>query len=96
MNKDKEYTIEFDQITKKQLKKLEKSGKQLDLKKVFSFLQEIKINPKTGTGHPKPLRNHQGEIWSRKINDKDRFVYKIFEEETAVLVTQVIGHYQDK
>jgi len=69
------------------LRKLEKSGKQKDLEKVFSFLEEIKTNPKMGIGHPKPLRNHSGETWSRKINKKDRFVYDINEDEKVIFIT---------
>jgi len=93
---NEKYLIEFDDVAKKQLKKLEKSGQQIYLKKVFSFLEELKINPRIGSGKPEQMKYYQGEVWSRKINKKDRFVYEIIETKKIVFVTQVLGHYQDK
>jgi len=93
---NEKYLIEFDDVAKKQLKKLEKSGQQIYLKKVFSFLEELKINPRIGSGKPEQMKYYQSEVWSRKINKKDRFVYEIIETKKIVFVTQVIGHYQDK
>jgi len=42
------------------------------------------------------LKYFDGEIWSRAINKKDRLIYEIFEEDTAVVVIQALGHYNDK
>jgi len=90
-----QYNVTFDKDALKQIKQLKKSGKKVDLKRVNRFIEEVRTNPKFGIGHPKPLSHHTGETWSRKINDKDRFVYEIFEQEKTVLVIQVLGHYQD-
>jgi len=95
---NKNYKTEFSKDAKKQLEKLKKSGKQIYLQKIFSFLQEVEIDPRLGTGTPEQLKHQKAgkETWSRKINKKDRFVYEIFEEEKTILVIQVLGHYQDK
>jgi len=90
------YIVKISKEAEKDLKKLKKSGKKIDVKKVDSFFKEIENSPKKGLGHPKPLTDQDGEIWSRKINDKDRFVYKIFEEESLIIVMRSLGHYQDK
>jgi toxin YoeB len=43
------------------------------------------------------LKNLVGEVWSRRINQKDRLVYEIFEtSEHSVVVLQMLGHYKDK
>jgi toxin YoeB len=43
------------------------------------------------------LKNLVGEVWSRRINQKDRLVYEIFEtSEQSVVVLQMLGHYKDK
>jgi len=73
------YEIEFKDLALVHLKKLKKSGKKKDIERINRFIVEIKIHPREGIGKPKHLKHHQGEVWSRKINDKDRFVYRIFE-----------------
>jgi len=90
------YKITFDKVALKQMKQLGRFGRKTDVDRVNRFIEEIRIRPTIGTGKPKQLKHHKGEVWSRKINDKDRFVYRIFEEEKTVLVVQVLGHYNDK
>jgi len=95
---NEKYIIKFDEVAQKQLNKVEKSGQQIYLKKIFSFLNELKTNPRIGSGKPEQLKHQkQGEeTWSRKINKKDRLVYHISEKENKILIIQVLGHYQDK
>ena len=81
---------------KRDISKIKKSGNKSDLKKVESFLDEIQIDPRSGTGHPEQLKNFEGEVWSRKINKKDRFVYVILEDKILVTVVRALGHYLDK
>jgi len=92
----KGYSVAFDKKAEKQLKQLAKSGRKADLARALRFVEEIRADPQTGTGKPKPLSGENGEVWSRKTNDRDRFVYRIFEAEKRVLVTQVLGHYRDR
>lgn len=65
-------------------------------KKVESFIQELKEHPKTGTGHPEPLKGKPEGRWSRQITKKHRLVYRIYETEVVVLVIAAYGHYDDK
>ncbi|MBD8083410.1 Txe/YoeB family addiction module toxin [Chryseobacterium caseinilyticum] len=81
---------------KSDISKIKKSGNKSDLKKVESFLEEIQNDPRAGTGHPEQLKNFDGEVWSRKVNKKDRFVYEIFEDKILVAVVRALGHYLDK
>jgi len=90
------YKIEYQISAIKQLKKLEKSGKKTDLKRIETFVYEIQTNPRIGTGKPKRLKYRTGEVWSRRINDKDRFVYEIFEDKILVEIQSLLGHYKDK
>jgi len=90
------YIVKISKEAEQDLKKLKKSGRKSDIKKVGLFFEEIEISPKKGLGHPKPLTDTDGEVWSRKINDKDRFVYRIFENENLIVVMRSLGHYQDK
>ena len=65
-------------------------------KKVVSFIEELKEHPKTGTGHPEPLKGQPEGRWSREITKKHRLVYRIYETEVIVLVIAAYGHYNDK
>ena len=63
------------------------------LKKINALLRDIQRNAFTGEGKPEPLRNGCGD-WSRRINEKDRLVYRI--DGGNVLIKQCRGHYGDQ
>ena len=65
-------------------------------KKANGFIEELKVHPKTGTGHPEPLKGKPEGRWSRTITKKHRLVYRIFETEVYVDVLTAYGHYDDK
>lgn len=64
--------------------------------KVLRFIEELREHPKSGSGHPEPLKGAPEGRWSRRINKKHRLVYRIFETEVLVLVISAYGHYDDK
>ena len=64
--------------------------------KALTFLDELQQHPKTGLGHPEPLKGKPEGRWSREITRKHRLVYQIFESEVVVLVLAAYGHYSDK
>ena len=56
---------------------------------------ELSNAPYEGTGNPEPLKYQLAGYWSRRINKKDRFIYKVYESKVVVLVVSAIGHYGD-
>lgn len=64
--------------------------------KASRFIEELRTHPKTGTGHPEPLKGQPSNRWSREITKKHRLVYRIFENEVYVDVLAAYGHYDDK
>lgn len=64
--------------------------------KANRFIEELAEHPKTGTGHPEPLKGKPENCWSREITKKHRLVYRIFETEVHVDVLTAYGHYGDK
>jgi len=64
--------------------------------KAQRFLEELREHPKTGLGHPEPLKGKPEGRWSREITKKHRMVYRIFETEIVVLVISAYSHYDDK
>ena len=89
------YEIEYQEQALLDIAKLKKD-EPAAYKKVVSFIQELKEHPKTGTGHPEPLKGKPEGRWSRQISKKHRLVYRIFETEVIVLVIAAYGHYDDK
>ena len=63
------------------------------LKKINALLKDISRHPFEGEGKPEKLRGLD-DIWSRRINDKDRLVYTVLKND--ILVIQCRGHYSDK
>lgn len=62
------------------------------LKKINSLLKDIDRNFFEGIGKPEPLKNFDNS-WSRRIDDKNRLVYKI--ENNQIQIFQCKGHYED-
>lgn len=89
------YIVKISKSAEKDLVSLKKSGKKSDIEKVSLFFKEISNDPRNGLGKPEQLKHYDGEVWSRSINQKDRFVYEIYEGEILVVVIQALGHYND-
>ena len=89
------YEIEYQEQALLDIAKL-KRDEPAAYKKVVLFIQELKEHPKTGTGHPEPLKGKPEGRWSRQISKKHRLVYRIYETEVVVLVIAAYGHYEDK
>jgi toxin YoeB len=64
--------------------------------KAQALIEELRVHPRTGTGHPEPLSSDRAGQWSRRITKKHRLVYEIHDTEVVVLVLTAYGHYEDK
>lgn len=89
------YDIDFTPDAKADLAKLLKSEPKV-YKKALRFIEELQEHPKTGLGHPEPLKGQPENRWSRELTKKHRLVYRIYEKEVVVLVISAYGHYDDK
>ena len=86
------YSVRIMPAAEKSIKKWKKSNAGLH-KKFVSLLSELSEHPRTGIGHPEPLRGGNDITWSRHISAHDRIVYDIYDNELVVLVIEVEGHY---
>ena len=88
------YTILFHKMALKDIDKIIKSGNKIDIVKLDSILEELKLHPKHGIGNPELLKYNLAGFWSRRINRKDRIIYEIIEEpERMVVIISALGHY---
>lgn len=88
--------MKISKAAEKHLLQIKKSGKRADAEKISILFCEVADHPRSGTGKPEQLKHFDGEVWSRRLNKKDRFVYEIYEEEVLVVVVQALGYYDDK
>lgn len=65
------------------------------LKRVNQLIRDIERNGYDGIGKPEPLKGDLSGWWSRRIDDGNRIVYRLKDDET-VEITQCKGHYNDK
>ena len=61
-------------------------------KKINSLLKDIQRNPIGGIGKPEPLK-HEVELWSRRIDNYNRLVYKL--NAGGIEIVQCKGHYDE-
>lgn len=62
------------------------------LKRINALIQDIQRNGYEGIGKPEPLRYDLNGYWSRRINEADRLVYRI--DEQNVYILQCKYHYK--
>lgn len=90
------YLIDFTENAINDLRSHKKSGDKAIMKKIDALVDELKEHPRSGTRKPEELKYDLLGYWSRRINQKDRLVYKIEDEKLLVTVLSAIGHYADK
>ena len=64
------------------------------LKRINKLLEDIERNGHDGIGKPEPLTGALSGFWSRRINEKDRLIYRISGENIDILACRY--HYSDK
>lgn len=64
------------------------------LKKINQLLKDIDRNIYEGIGKPEALVGNFSGYWSRRIDDKNRIVYKV--EDNQIIIVQCGSHYRDK
>lgn len=64
------------------------------LRKILKIIKDIERSPYEGIGKPEPLRGDLSKYWSRRIDDKNRIVYRV--EKNTILIAQFGPRYRDK
>ena len=53
----------------------------------------LRNDPTQGLGKPEPLKHQLSGLWSRRLSQKDRLVYRF--DEYSIFVFAIGGHYED-
>ena len=71
--------------------KLRENDKKLH-KALCKILKEmLRSDPAKGLGKPEPLKHNLSGLWSKRISQKDRLIYKFDDE--RIYIFAIGGHY---
>jgi toxin YoeB len=59
--------------------------------KILDLMEDVLRDPFVGKGKPEPLKHLPGNVWSRRITQEDRLVYRVYGETVDFL--QCKYHY---
>ena len=63
------------------------------LRRINQLLKDIDRNPYVGIGKPEPLKHERQGYWSRRIDDINRLIYRIVNNQ--IEIAQCRAHYDD-
>ncbi len=63
------------------------------LRRINKLIDDINRNGNEGIGKPEALSGDLAGFWSRRINDKDRLIYQIIDNNICILACRY--HYDD-
>ena len=61
------------------------------LTKIIRLIESVSKNPFDGIGKPEPLKHNLSGYWSRRIDDKNRIIYRVLDKEVVIISCK--GHY---
>jgi toxin YoeB len=88
---DSKFEIIWSPESLKQIKYIKKNGSEKYLNKIAKLILDIGSNPFNGIGKPEHLKYKIPPCWSRRINLKDRLVYRIVKNRIEII--SILGHY---
>ena len=68
-----------------------KENKKIHIR-IVRLIKDIDRSPFSGLGKPEPLKHELKGLWSRRITEEHRLVYKFTEEELVIVSCRF--HYQ--
>ena len=78
-------------FARKQYEELQEKDKRL-IKKINILIKDIKRNGNEGIGKPEPLQHELSGYWSRRIDYKNRLVYKV--SDNQITIVACANHYK--
>lgn len=85
--------LEFTRKAREDLLYLEFYNPKL-LEKARAILNDIENHPTRGIGKPEQLRHDLTGRWSRRIDRKNRIIYRICDDNSTVFILSLRGHYE--
>lgn len=83
-------SLEFSQKVWAEYVSWEREDKKT-LKRINGLINEILRHPFDGSGKPELLQHELSGMWSRRINKRDRLIYRVFSDRVQII--QLKYHY---
>ena len=64
------------------------------IKRINNLIKDIDRNYNDGIGKPEPLKENLSGFWSRRIDEKNRLIYRI--KDNNIEIAQCRTHYEEK
>lgn len=64
------------------------------VKRIRLLIQDIERGSFSGVGKPEPLKGNLSGWWSRRIDDKNRLIYRVTDDQ--IEIAQCRSHYGSK
>jgi toxin YoeB len=87
-----EERLKYSDKANEDLQYWKKTNNVANLKRIRKLLESILETPFTGIGKPEPLKYDMAGSWSRRINNVDRLVYEL-QDNNDVYIYSMKGHY---
>lgn len=73
--------------------KLRQKDKKMHTSLCRILKEMLRGDPSTGTGKPEPLKHNLSSLWSRRLTQNDRLIYKF--DDKSIYIFAIGGHYSD-
>lgn len=90
------YSVVIEPNAEEEIKQHLKFGNKAIIKKLEKIIVELSETPYSGIGNPEALKYDLTGLWSRRISQKDRLIYRVEDTTVTVFVIAALGHYSDK
>ena len=87
------FEIIYEKLALKQLKSLKNNKKYLN--KISLVIEEISIDPYSKTHKFESLKYDLTGVCSKRLDKKNRILYRVIDQEIIVIVISVMGHYEE-
>ena len=84
-------SLVFEGNTWEAYEKLREQDKKLHKVLCRQLKEMMRNNPAEGTGKPESLKHNLSGLWSRRLSQKDRVVYKF--DDDYIYIFAIGGHY---
>lgn len=71
------FRVEIERLAADHLRRHYKTGNKGTINRISTIIEELSEHPYTGIGKPERLKHELSGYWSRRINRKDRLIYKV-------------------
>lgn len=85
-------SLVFEGDTWKAYEQLRQNDKKLHENLCKILKEMLRDDPKTGIGKPEPLKHNLSGLWSRRLSQRDRIIYKF--DSDYIYIFAIGGHYE--